>query len=119
MSEFFLTRMGKIFYEGTMPRIAEGLERLAKVNEQLLNKMEPQTEPEHAGGDLSQFKDPYVRLEIPDTNYTVQVKLEGEGVVVDVFLTSSLDSEELQTVASTWRLYDEMATGKLAEGGGK
>lgn len=33
------TRMGRIFYESTMPRIAENLERLVKVNERLLEKM--------------------------------------------------------------------------------
>ena len=118
--EFFQTQMGRRFYEATMPMIAENLKRLAKVNEGLLEKMESRLTPSEpqaaqAGENLSQFKDPYVNLEIPDTGLTVQVKLEGEGVVVDVFLTSSLNSEEPQSVASVWKLYDEMANPDLAD----
>lgn len=32
--EFFKTRMGRIFYEGTAPRIAEALERIAEAIEE-------------------------------------------------------------------------------------
>jgi len=34
--EFFQTRMGKAFYEGTMPRVAKALERIADVMEKRL-----------------------------------------------------------------------------------
>lgn len=33
MSDFFQTRMGQIFFEGTMPRIAKALERIANAME--------------------------------------------------------------------------------------
>lgn len=33
MTDFFLTRMGQIFYEGTMPKIARNLERIANALE--------------------------------------------------------------------------------------
>ena len=33
MAEFFLTGMGKKFYESSVPRIAEALERIAKALE--------------------------------------------------------------------------------------
>lgn len=80
-----------------------------------LEKFMKETDEAEKGDDVSQFKDPYVNLEIPDTNFTVQVKLEGEGVVVDVFLTSSLNLEEPQSVASVWKLYDEMANPDQAD----
>lgn len=34
MSEFFLTRMGSTFYEGSVPRIAKALERIAAALEE-------------------------------------------------------------------------------------
>ena len=33
MSEFFMTQMGRAFYEGTMPRIAQSLEKIAEALE--------------------------------------------------------------------------------------
>jgi hypothetical protein len=38
--EFFQTRMGAAFYEGTMPRIANSMEQLVKANEALLKQDE-------------------------------------------------------------------------------
>ena len=34
MDEFFRTRMGRAFIEGTMPRIADNLDRLVKAQEE-------------------------------------------------------------------------------------
>jgi hypothetical protein len=104
--------MGRHFLEGTMPRIANALEKITKIADQFMKETDEAEKDEVK--DLSQFKDPYVNLEIPNTDLTVQVKLEGEGVVVDVFLTSSLNDLEPQTVASVWKLYDEMETGESA-----
>ncbi len=107
--EFFQTQMGRHFFDGTMPRLANALEKIANT----MNTFMKETDEAENIKDTSQFKDPYIRLAIPDTDFTVQVKLEGEGVVVDVFLTSSLGDLEPQTVASVWRLYDEMETGEI------
>jgi hypothetical protein len=112
MSEFFKTSMGRHFYEGTMPRLANALEKIGKIADDFMKETDETKKDEVK--DLSQFKDPYVNLEIPDTDFTVEVKLEGEGVVVNVFLTSSLNDLEPQTVASVWKLYDEMETGESA-----
>lgn len=34
MDEFFRSRMGRVFIEGTMPKIAENLERIAQAQEE-------------------------------------------------------------------------------------
>lgn len=91
--EFFQTMMGKKFYEGTMPRIATALEKLTKALEE-----EDATEP-------SEFKDPIVRLKIPDTDLMVCVTLEGEGVRIDVVNVND------KGIAQKWRTYDDMALG--------
>lgn len=106
MSEFFKTTMGRHFYEGTMPRIANALEKIGKIAEDFMKE----TDEAEDIKDLSQFKDPYVRLAIPDTDLIVQVKLEGEGVVVDVLQGEGFNN----SIASVWKLYDEMATGEPA-----
>lgn len=117
--EFFETPMGRIFYEGTMPRLAKALEKLVKIGDQFMKET-----ADAEKDDVSQFKDPYVRLAIPEDTYptiseldlgakndlTIQVKLEGEGVVIDVF--RDIDGENPEVVASAWKLYDEMATGE-------
>ena len=36
--QFFQTRMGKVFYEATMPNLVKQLERLNELLERLLNK---------------------------------------------------------------------------------
>ena len=100
--EFFQTPMGKRFYESTVPRIAESLEKLTRVNEQLLKRMSPQTTPVQPPAAAATFKDPYVSLEIPNTDITIQVKLEGEGVCVNAVTNGT-------QLASVWKLYDEMA----------
>jgi len=43
--EFFQTRMGARFYEGTMPKIAEQLERLNDNLEALIDEVRKQREP--------------------------------------------------------------------------
>ena len=52
------------------------------------------------------FKDPYVRMDFSD--YTIQVKLDDEGVVVDVF---GGNDESNGPIESTWKLYSEMVNG--------
>lgn len=101
--EFFQTKMGRQFYEGTMPRIADALEKVVVIADKFMKETEE-------AEDMSQFKDPYVRLEIPNTDITVQATLEGEGIKLEVFATSSLNSAEVLTRASVWKLYDDMAT---------
>jgi len=99
MDEFFNTKAGRIFYEGTMPRIADALEKIGKALEE-----EPGTEP-------SEFKDPHVRLHIPGTNLLVVVSLEGEGVRINVREKSVYGKGINKTIAKKWKLYDNMATG--------
>jgi len=107
-AEFFQTPMGRHFYEGTMPRIASALEKIANNMETFMKETEEAENTE----DTSQFKDPYVHLKIPDTDLTVQAKLEGEGVVLDVFQGDEFNFNN--SIASVWKLYDEMATGEPA-----
>ena len=109
MVQFFQTVMGKRFIEGTMPQIATALNKIAK-------SMEEDTEDI----DTSQFKDPYIRLDIPDNlithemldagplNLFVQVKLDDEGVALDIYS----DNSPPESLASAWKLYQEMADGK-------
>lgn len=66
--EFFQTRMGQKFYEGTMPRIAYNMEKLIENTSQLIQLMKSEDNLR------SNFKDPYISLEIPDSNITIQVK---------------------------------------------
>jgi len=73
--EFFQTSMGRHFYEGTMPRIANALEKIGKIADDFMKE----TADDEEIKDLSQFKDPYVNLEIPNTDLTVQVKLVVEN----------------------------------------
>lgn len=96
--EFFQTIMGKRFYEGTMPQIATSLAKIAK-----------QMENESEGIETSQFKDPYIRLDIPDSTLFVQVKLDDEGVSVDIF---DHNSPSPDAKVGTWKLYQEMADGE-------
>ncbi len=94
MSDFFKTPMGKKFYEGTMPRIADALTKIAESMEE-----------ESQGIETSQFKDPYIRLEVPGTDLTVHVKLDEEGVAVDFF------NKKGECLPGTQKLYQEMAEG--------
>jgi len=108
MSDFFKTGMGRKLIEGTIPRIAQALETIAK-------------EMKEAGKDVvldtSEFKDPYVSLEIPEDlithqdldagplNLSIQVKLDDEGVVIDLLRGDGPNN----SVATTFKLYQEMA----------
>jgi len=96
--QFFQTRMGQKFYEHTMPTIADALEKIAK-----------NSEPDE-GIDTSQLKDPYVRLDIPDSDLYVQVKLDDEGVAVDLFDKNAGDNSD--AITGTWKLYQEMHEGE-------
>jgi predicted Zn-ribbon and HTH transcriptional regulator len=98
--DFFKTPMGKKYYESTLPRIADALEKLSKAMEE-----EPGQEP-------SSFEDPHVRLYIPDTNFLVVVSLESEGVRINVREVSENGKGLNKTIAKKWRLYDDMASGK-------
>ncbi len=60
---------------------------------------------------MDNFIDPYIHLDIPDTDLTVQVKLEGEGVCIDVFKGEGFNN----SIASTWKLYDEMNSSEEEE----
>ena len=93
--EFFQTVMGKRFFEGTMPRLADALTKIAK-----------QMEEESKEIDSSQFKDPYINLDIPDSTLYVQVKLDTEGVAVDIF--DHEDRADSDAKVGTWKLYQEM-----------
>ncbi len=95
--EFFQTPMGKRFFEGTLPQIAQSLEKIAKNLEE---------DPEIV--DTSQLKDPYIRLDIPDSNLYVEVKLDDEGVTIDIFNKDDPDAIA-NAIASTGKLYEEMA----------
>lgn len=95
------TPMGRKFYEATMPQIAEALSNIAK-------ELKTVNEAD-AGIDTSQLKDPYVRLDIPDTNLYVQVKLDDEGVAVDIFRKPKEPADVEESIASAWKLYQEMA----------
>lgn len=44
----------------------------------------------------------YLTLQIPDTDLQVIVKLDDEGVIVDV-----TDKDNDEPIASTWKMYDE------------
>jgi hypothetical protein len=48
----------------------------------------------------------YIYLEVG--KYTIQVKMEHEGVVVDAFLTNEIDSEDVMSIATTYKFYDEL-----------
>lgn len=116
MALFHETAMGRKFLEGTMPRIANALEKLHTLANQFMKETaEAEKEP-----DVSQFKDPYVNLAFPENfithemldagslNLRVQVKLEEEGVVVDLLQ----GDEPNNSIESVWKLYDEMASGE-------
>jgi hypothetical protein len=51
--EFFQTRMGARFYEGTMPKIAEQLERLNDNLETLLDELRKQHEAQATSGGIA------------------------------------------------------------------
>lgn len=48
----------------------------------------------------------YINLEIPDSDLKVQVKLDDEGVVVDVYRDHP-DTGEMDVTASTYKFYNE------------
>lgn len=79
-TQFFQTPMGKKFYEGTMVRIADSLERLSKEDKDVL--------------DISLLKDPYVYLNVPDSSLYVRVKLDHKGISVEIFDASDTSSDE-------------------------
>lgn len=108
------TRMGRILYEVTLPRIADALEKLTEqlaANQQVqapVQDQSGQTESGPTGDNLCSFVDPYVTVPVPDLGISVQVKLESEGVVVDVW-------KDDEVIATTWKLYDEMSNPEVKE----
>lgn len=56
-----------------------------------------------------------VELPIDTHSCTVQVKMEDEGIVLDVFAYDSALSDT-DVVASTWKLYDEFGKDVRASG---
>lgn len=58
--EFFATRMGHIFYEGTMPRIAKALERIADALEE---QNKPVTQEVHEAGLSKAYKRVIIKSE--------------------------------------------------------
>lgn len=103
---FFKTKMGMRFFEGTMPQIANALEKLVKIADKFMKE----TDEAEDIKDLSQFKDPIVSLKIPDTDITALVTLEGEGVRIEAFKGHLCSTK----IASVWKLYDEMEAGEEA-----
>lgn len=108
--QFFETKMGRQFYEKTVPRLTDALEKIAQRADTFAEKAPAKkTSPKikfKKTDKAKYFKDePYVNLEIPNSDLTVRVKLEGEGVMVDVYLTSNLNDLKPQTVASVWKGY--------------
>lgn len=95
--QFFQTPMGKRFFEGTMPKLADALSKIAK-----------RMEEDETSLETSEFKDPYIQLEIPDSDLSVQVKLDDEGVAVDLFNKA----EPADSIVGTWKTYQEMAEGE-------
>ena len=60
--------------------------------------------------EVEEDKDPtsrYINLEIPDSDLKVQVKLDDEGVVVDVYRDDP-DTGEMDVTASTYKFYNEL-----------
>ena len=49
----------------------------------------------------------YINLAIPNSNLKVQVKLDDEGVVVDVYRDNP-DTGEMDVTASTYKFYNEL-----------
>lgn len=45
---------------------------------------------------------------LPVGEYTIQVKMENEGVVVDAFLTSESENGDVSPVATTYKFYEEL-----------
>jgi hypothetical protein len=56
----------------------------------------------------------YINLEIPDSDLKVQVKLDDEGVVVDVYRDDS-DLGEMDVTASTYKFYNELGVKLITE----
>lgn len=46
-------------------------------------------------------------LELQIDNYNIQVKLDDEGVVLDVFLVASDTDTDYEPIASTYKFYYE------------
>ena len=59
--------------------------------------------------DTGKLKNKYVYLPINGGKLTVQVKVDIEGVVVDVF------NEDDEVVETTWKMYQEMIDGDTDE----
>ena len=49
-----------------------------------------------------EFSKRYMYLDIPFTNFKIQVKLDDEGVVIDVF------DDNGDVVATTYKFYEEL-----------
>ena len=108
--EFFQTRMGAQFFQGTLPSLVRSIDKLTEkldAANQLAAAGPARRQDQSGQTDLSNFVDPYVTLEIPDSNLKVQVKLESEGIVVDVW------ADDKDVIATTWKLYDEMANPEI------
>ena len=56
----------------------------------------------------------YINLEIPDSDLKVQVKLDDEGVVVDVYRDDP-DAGEMDVTASTYKFYNEFGVKLITE----
>jgi len=65
--------------------------------------------------DSSKFKDPYIRLNLPEGSVNpdtaIQVKLDDEGVVIDVYDLME-DPDMTEPVATTWKTYAMMEEGE-------
>jgi hypothetical protein len=56
----------------------------------------------------------YINLEIPDSDLKVQVKLDDEGVVVDVYRDDP-NLGEMDVTASTYKFYNELGVKLITE----
>ena len=98
MGEFFMTRMGQQFFDGTMPRIAKALERIAKALEA---EAKPKWEKDH--------------LQFP----RLLAELRAEGLTEDQYkaLRASMDldveeiDELLERAETEWQRIKEADRG--------
>lgn len=120
MPRFHETKMGRIFFETTMPEITEALNKIAG-EIQKSNADESYDDSYSETFNVSQFKDPYVLLDFEapskreDTvELSVRVKLDNEGVIIDIFNLADSEDDD-PPIASTKKTYHQMMTGKYSE----
>ncbi len=86
MMQFFETRMGKIFFESTMPRIAESLERLVGSKPKKLPRVETfmVTNSQDAAKDINEFlsKNANELVDVKESAVVIQGDIIREFLVI-------------------------------------